>query len=134
MSKLGRSGLPSQIIRFTVSSGMSAALSFVLPITLHELGGIGERVAVAIGFASAYLFNFLMLRLFVFRSRNSLRADALRYLPTNGAFRLAEYSAFLALNLLLSVNYALAVFIVLAVSTVLKFFGYRRVFGGRRPV
>ena len=106
-------------------------LSFVLPIALHEIGGLPEQVSVGIGFASAYLFNFLMLRIFFFRSRNSLRADALQYLPVNGAFRIAEYGAFLILNTVFSVDYILATFTVLAVSTILKFFGYRRLFGAR---
>lgn len=132
MNTARRSGTIHQVFRFGLSSGMSAALSFILPVALHELGGVAERVAVAIGFACAYLFNFAMLRLFVFRSGNTLRQDALRYLPMNGAFRLAEYGAFLFLNSVLLLNYALAVFIVLTVSTVLKFFGYRRIFGSRR--
>ena len=122
------SGVAHQLMRFGLSSGLSAALSFMLPIALHEAGGVPERVAVAIGFVSAYIFNFAMLRLFVFRSRNSLRTDVLRYLPINGAFRLGEYGAFLLLEETLSLGYIASLFIVLAISTALKFFGYRRMF------
>lgn len=121
-------GLLHQIVRFTVSSGLSAALSFVTPIVLHEIGGLPERLSVGIGFASALTFNFLMLRVFVFRSRNSLRTDALKYLPINGAFRATEYLAFLVLNLVFSLSYIVSMFLVLSVSSALKFFGYRRIF------
>ena len=122
------SGVAHQFMRFGLSSGLSATLSFLLPIALHEAGDVPERLAVAIGFVSAYIFNFAMLRLFVFRSRNSLRTDLLRYLPLNGAFRLGEYGAFLLLEETLSLGYIASMFIVLAISTALKFFGYRRVF------
>ena len=115
-------------MRFGLSSGLSAMLSFLLPIALHEAEEVPERLAVAIGFVSAYIFNFVMLLLFVFRSRNSLRTDLLRYLPLNGAFRLGEYGAFLLLEETLSLGYIGSMFIVLAISTALKFFGYRRVF------
>lgn len=121
-------GVAHQLMRFGLSSGLSGMLSFLLPIALHEIGGVPERLAVAVGFVSAYIFNFAMLRLFVFRSRNSLRADTLRYLPLNAAFRLAEYGGFLLLEGMLSLGYIASLFIVLTISTVLKFFGYRRVF------
>ena len=122
------SSVAHQLMRFGLSSGLSATLSFFLPIALHEAAEVPERPAVAIGFVSAYIFNFAMLRLFVFRSRNSLRADALRYLPLNGAFRLAEYAGFLLLEGMLSLGYIASMFIILSISTVLKFFGYRVVF------
>ena len=115
-------------MRFGLSSGLSATLSFLLPIALHEAGGFPEPLAVGIGFVSAYIFNFATLRLFVFRSRNSLRADLVRYLPLNGAFRLGEYCAFLVVDEAHSLGYIASMFIVLAISTALKFFGYRRVF------
>lgn len=122
------SRLAQQLLRFGLSSGLSATLSFLLPIALHEAGRVPERLAVAIGFVLAYLFNFAMLRMFVFRSRNSLGTDALRYLPLNGVFRLVEYGGFLFLEGALSLGYIASMFTVLTISTVLKFFGYRRLF------
>lgn len=121
----------AQLARFMVSTGFSAALSFGLPIILHEWFGIAERVAVAIGFAVAYAGNILLLRLFVFRSRGSWRQQLARYIPANGAFRLAEYAAFLLLFERAGLDYRLAMLIVLGASACLKFFVYRWIFSDR---
>jgi putative flippase GtrA len=117
-----------QLTRFAISSGMSATLSLALPILLHEVGKVDENAAVAVGFVSAYVMNFFMLRVFVFKSKGGIFSQIVKYVPVNGFFRLAEFSFFLILNNLLSLNYILAVASVLFVSTVLKFFGYRRLF------
>ena len=131
MGGMRRAGLMGHLVRFAMSSGLSAMLSFALPVMLHEFLLVPVRVSVAIGFATSYLLNFLMLRSFVFRSANSLRGDASKYLVVNGAFRLAEYFAFLGLNEGIGIDYAAAVLIVLTLSTIMKFFGYRRLFSIR---
>lgn len=122
-------GLIDHVVRFGMTSGLSAALSLGLPVLLHEGLGIAVQIAVATGFATSYLANFVMLRSFVFRSQKSLKADLPRYLVVNGSFRVIEYFAFLGLYEGLSMNYALAVLIILTLSTIMKFFGYRRLFG-----
>lgn len=125
--------LIGQIARFGVSTGFSATLSFGLPIMLHELLGVSETVAVAIGFATAYVGNIMLLRNYVFRSKGDWRNQTIRYMLSNGAFRLAEYGAFLFLFEHLGLDYRLSVFAVLAVFAVIKFFVYRLVFtSGRR--
>ncbi len=125
---LAKSTLAAQLARFTVSTGFSAAMSFGLPIALHEWLGVGERIAVAIGFAAAYAGNIVLLRLFVFRSRGSWRKQLARYIPVNGAFRLAEYFAFLLLFERAGLDYRIAMLVVLGVSAGLKFFIYRWIF------
>lgn len=120
--------LRGQVLRFGVSTGFSASLSFLLPIALHELAGVPENIAVAIGFLTAYAGNFLLLRKFVFRSSAQLRGQAWRYVVTNGLFRLCEYGAYLALTTYGGLDYRLAVFLVLVVAALLKFFAYRVVF------
>ncbi len=122
-------GLIDHVVRFGMTSGLSAALSLGLPVLLHEGLGIAVQISVAIGFATSYLANFVMLRSFVFRSQKSLKGDLWRYLVVNGSFRVIEYFAFLGLYEGLSMNYALAVLIILTLSTIMKFFGYRRLFG-----
>lgn len=98
-------------------------------MVLHEVSAVPVRAAVAAGFAASYLVNFLLLRSFVFRSANKALHDAPRYLVTNGALRLIEYGAFLALHEALHINYAVSIFLILATSTVVKFFAYQRLFG-----
>lgn len=118
----------AQLARFMVSTGFSAAMSFGLPIILHERVGVAERFAVAIGFAAAYVGNIVLLRLFVFRSRGSWRKQLSRYIPANGAFRLAEYAAFLLLFERADLDYRIAMLVVLGTSACFKFFVYRWIF------
>ncbi len=109
-------------------------MSLGLPILLHDFLGVGEKLAVAVGFATAYVGNILMLRLFVFRSRGSWLGQVSRYVPTNGLFRLAEYLGFLGLFQYVGIDYKIAVIIVLGISFIFKFFAYRWIFVEMRPV
>lgn len=127
-----KDGLIGQVMRFMVSTGFSAAMSFLLPIALHELFGVPEKTAVAIGFVTAYLGNMLLLRVFVFKSTNDWKRDIAGYIVTNGAFRLMEYGAFIALLNYSGLRYIPVLLIVLGVSAVVKFFAYRWLFADRK--
>ena len=123
--------ITGQILRFGLSTGFSAAMSFGVPVLLHEYADMPQRLAVAIGFFAAYVGNIVLLRLFVFRSKGSWRAQVLRYIPTNGVFRLCEYFAFLGLFEKLGLDYRVALLLVLGTSSVIKFFAYRLIFTDR---
>lgn len=120
------------LVRFGLATLASASLSFLLPIILHEWGGMGERSAVGLSFAIAYAFNFLTLRRLVFASKASLGRDLWRYALVNALFRIAEFFAFAALRSAAILSYAAALLVVLAVSTLVKFFAYRWLFGRQR--
>ena len=120
--------LLAQVVRFGVSTGFSATLSVGMPIFLHEVFEIDPKVAVAIAFATAYVANIFLLKLFVFRSTGSWLAQLAKYIPINGAFRLAEYAFFLLLYSALAIEYRVAIIISLGVSAVFKFFIYRIIF------
>lgn len=126
--------MASQLMRFAVSTGLSAVLSFGLPIALHEYFGVAEKTGVAIGFAAAYVGNIVLLRVFVFRSQGSWRQQLARFIPANAVFRLLEYGAFLLLFERLGLDYRLAVLIVLGTSTLVKFFAYRLIFRDKAAV
>lgn len=126
-----RAPLVAALSRFALATLASALLSFLLPILLHEKAGLGERTAVGLSFAVAYVFNFLTLRRLVFASRASLGRDLWRYALVNALFRIAEFLAFAALRSAEILSYAAALLLVLAVSTLIKFFAYRRLFGER---
>ena len=128
--------IAGQLFRFGISTGFSAALSFGLPLLLHEHFGVPETLAVAIGFAAAYLGNIWLLRNFVFRSTGNWRREVLRYVAWNAVARLLEYAAFYALFANVGFDYRVALLLVLGISAVLKFFLYRWVFtdrSGRAP-
>ena len=118
----------SEILRFGMSTLFSASLSAGLPILLHEVLSVNEERAVAIGFATAYLANILLLKLFVFRSSGRWIHELIKYVPTNGLFRLLEYTVFLALVRVVDLDYRIAVFSVLSITLGLKFLVYRLIF------
>ena len=123
-----RSKLVRQARRFVVVSGLSAALSFGLPIALVELGGVDHARAVQIGLVAAYLSNLFAIRKYVFGSTNSWRSDVPKYVVANAVFRVVEYLVFEFLFTRLAINYAVALLAVLTASTLLKFFAYRFLF------
>jgi putative flippase GtrA len=99
-----------------------------LPIFLHEIMRLPANLSVGIGFLSAYVLNFVMLRSFVFRSSSTFRSDAMRYFPINAVFRFTEYFFFLILHSGIGINYIVANLTILTISTFVKFFSYRRLF------
>jgi putative flippase GtrA len=121
-----------QVFRFGISTGFSAALSFGLPLLLHEHLGVPEASAVAAGFVTAYIGNIWLLRSFVFRSTRNLRGDVFRYVTCNAVARLLEYTAFYLLFETFRFDYRIALLLVLGVSAVLKFFLYRWIFAERQ--
>ncbi len=124
--------LAGQLFRFAISTGFSAALSFGLPLLLHEYFDVAEALAVAIGFAAAYLGNIWLLRNFVFRSTGNWRSEIFRYVIWNAVARVIEYTAFYLLFRSFGFDYRIALLLVLGVSAVLKFFLYRWVFAERQ--
>ena len=130
MLAIGRDTI-GQLIRYGVSSGASAAVSLGLPVLLHEAFGVEQKLAVAISQASVLLLNFLMIRLFVFRSKSTAKRDLAYYVGSAVAFRGLEYLLFLALFELASLHYFLALLLTLGASTVVKFGWYRFLFHGR---
>ena len=117
------------MLRFGISTGLSASVSLGLPILLHELLHVEQKVAVAISQVTVLLMNFLTLRLFVFRAKGSVRGDMLRYFGSAAVFRGLEYLSFLALFELAGLFYLTALIITLVTSTLVKFVWYRFIFG-----
>ena len=127
MLAIGRDTV-GQLIRYGVSSGASAAVSLGLPVLLHEAFGVEQKLAVAISQVSVLLLNFLMIRLFVFRSKSKAKRDLGYYIGSAVAFRGLEYLLFLALFELAALHYFAALLLTLGVSTVVKFGWYRFLF------
>jgi putative flippase GtrA len=114
-----------------MSTGVSAAITIGLPALLHELLGLQQTVAVAISQSSALLVNFLMIRVFVFRSKRAAPRDLAYYVGSAAAFRGLEYLCFLALFELGHLYYLIALVLTLGTSTLIKFVWYRFLFGER---
>lgn len=121
-----------QLGKFAISTILSAGLTVLLPIILHERIGIPAGGAVAISQSTALAINFLMIRSFVFRSKRAARRDLPYYVGSALAFRSLEYLCFLGLFGLGHLYYVVALLLTLVSSTVLKFFWYRFLFDRNR--
>lgn len=119
-----------QIGRFATSTVLSAAITLGVPALLHEIFGVQQALAVGISQSSALLVNFLMIRVFVFRSNRAARHDLAYYVGSAVAFRGLEYLLFLMLYEL-GLFYLIALVLTLGTSTLLKFVWYRFLFGER---
>jgi len=120
-------------MRFGVSTVVSAGMTVVLPILLHELFGTPQKVAVAISQSCALLLNFMMIRMFVFASKRAAHRDVTYYILSAVGFRGLEYLGFLTLFQAAHLYYVTALVLTLGASTLLKFVWYRFLFG-RAPV
>jgi putative flippase GtrA len=124
-----------QLLRFGMATGLSAIISLGLPVLLHELLHVEQKIAVAISQVTVLLMNFVTLRLFVFPGKGSVRGDLMRYFGSAAMFRGIEYLSFLALFELAGLFYLTALVVTLITSTLIKFIWYRFLFGrGATPV
>ncbi|QTD55877.1 GtrA family protein [Parasphingorhabdus cellanae] len=117
-----------QIQKFVIVSATSATITLGIPIFLHEILGVQEKIAVLVAFVVAYLINFLSLRRLVFDSAASVRDDFVKFALSSLAFRTSEYVLFLVLHEFFGISYILALLAILTTATILKFFWYRRLF------
>ena len=117
-----------QAVKFAKTTVVSASLTLGLPVLLVEAFNLQQNTAVLVGFVCAYFFNMIVLRYYVFGSRNSWLRDFLKYAVANGIMRMLEFGSFVLLAGKLSIHYVAAILIVLCVGTVTKFFIYREVF------
>jgi putative flippase GtrA len=109
-----------ELVRYGLATLASAAISFGLPVALHELFGLAETLSVGIGLVCAFVFNFVSIRVFVFRSAGLIKRQVIGFLISSGLFRLTEFWLFLLLTKF-DTNYAIALIITLACSFAAKF-------------
>ena len=120
-----------QLARYGVSALTSAAVTVGLPVVLHEVGGIEQAKAAAISQTTALLVNFVMIRMFVFRSRRGAPRDFVHFAASAVAFRGGEYALFLLLFKVGGLYYLMALILTLGASTLIKFIWYRFLFDDR---
>ena len=126
-----RRDIAGELMRFGVATGLSAMVSLGMPIALHELFRVDQKVAVAISQVSVLAINFLTIKMFVFRGRGNVRTDMFRYMGSALAFRGIEYASFLLLFDVVGFFYITALVLTLGTSTLIKFVWYRFIFGER---
>ena len=128
-----KSRLVGEVVRYSSTTLLSAACSLGVPILLHEVFAIAEKSAAGTGFLLSYILNIILLRSFVFRSKNHWLRDVSRYVLATGFMRLFEFGAFVILLDYFGIDYRLSILLVLGLGTLIKFFVYRRAFGEKSP-
>jgi putative flippase GtrA len=123
--KLRASGLFGQGARWILATALSATLTMVTPMVLHEGLRVPQEVAVACGMAFVFFVNFFTVRTFVFCSRAPALRQLIQFGLSAAAFRIAEYGLFLALFQIAGLHYVVALFCALVVSFFSKFFVLR---------
>lgn len=125
METNGLKRIRGEVWRFGATTGLSATLSFGLPIALHELGRVDENFSVAIGFGFAFLANSILIPRFVFGNREPWKKQAIIYALTSAFFRIAEFLLFAIIFNIIKIDYRASLIMVLVASSTAKFFIYR---------
>ena len=105
ITKLHDAGLAKETFRYFVATAISACLSVLLPVSLHEIVGWSEEVAVGAGLIVVMLINFVVIRTYVFRSSGHIGRQMLGFIASSGVFRLGEYGLFLLFHQVLGVYF-----------------------------
>lgn len=106
------SGLWS-LIRFGGASGLGFLVILGTTALLHEIFGLRERFAYAVGLAVGLAFNFTTLRLFVFPGATQKVAVQFGQVAISSvAFRLVEYVLFLVAVEYVKWHYAVTALVV----------------------
>jgi len=121
------------LVRFFVGGLLSVGVTLGVTAYLHEIVGVHERIAAAVGFACALVTNFLFMRFYVFRGTPvPLLRQLAMFLASSGVFRGLEYAGFWATNAA-GVHYLAALVLVLGCSFVIKFVVYEKLVFARKP-
>ena len=121
------SGVVLEGVRFGLATAASAVLALGLPILLHELFGLNEEISVGVSFLIVFLFNFISVRIYVFRSKENALYQLIKFAIFGAMFRGLEYAVFLIMFRVTGIHYTICLIAVLTVSFVAKFFFHRRV-------
>ena len=117
----------NELLRYVSLSALSAFVTIVCPILLHEVAGVREEAAVGLSLVAAFILNFVMFRSFVFRSTGRAPRQFVRYLVFSLSFRVLEYLGFLLLFRVFSILYSASIVIVFVVSYVVKYICWKYV-------
>lgn len=117
-------------IRFVGSGLLVFPIGLLVSFLCHELLGWREEYAGFAAIAVLLLLNFVLARVFVFRSVASVGMQLPKFLAIALVMRGMEYLLFLTIFKVTKISYLLAMVAALVISSLTKFFLYRSwVFG-----
>jgi putative flippase GtrA len=123
--RIDGAGFKGEGVRYGIASALSTVLTLLLPVILTEIFELAANISVGISLSAAFMFNFIVIRFYVFRSAGSPLLELIKFALTSGAFRLAEYLAFYIFYDALDCNYLIVLIGVLLCSFCIKFFVQR---------
>lgn len=122
--RLSNSTRLTEVMRFVAAGGV-ATLSHWLTMALLILAGMFPAMATAIGAVLGALVNYLMQKIYTFRSTNSHRIALPRYIAACVFLWLANLLLFMLLNGLFFLSVASAQFITTAFVALMSYWLYR---------
>ena len=108
-------------MRFVKVTALSSLITLGLPVTLHEVLGLDPRIAIAVALMMAFFVNFALVRRYVFKSKEKVLPEAIRFGAMSLSFRLGEYVTFLTIYEVMELNYIVSFLGVQGTSVLLKY-------------
>ena len=111
--------------KYLIIGVSGTGLGIFISWNLHENFDLIEPLSVGISVTILYFIYFFMMRTFVFKARNSLLKQALRYLIVSFAMRSLEYGVFLLLFYTTEIYYLISYTASIALIFILKYFVHK---------
>ena len=116
-----------RIGKYLIIGVSGTGLGIFISWNLHENFDLIEPLSVGISVTILYFIYFFMMRTFVFKARNSLLKQALRYLVVSFAMRSLEYGVFLLLFYTTEIYYLMSYTASIALIFIVKYFVHKHI-------
>ena len=113
--------------RYFALGAVGFGLGIFLSWNFHENLNLSEPLSVGLSVVILFFFNFFTARTIVFKERNNLLKQAVRFLVVSLSMRSLEYSVFLLLFYKAEIYYLISYTTSIALVFVLKYFVYKNV-------
>ena len=113
--------------KYLIIGVSGTGLGIFISWNLHENFDLIEPLSVGISVTILYFIYFFMMRTFVFKARNSLLKQALRYLIVSFAMRSLEYGVFLLLFYTTEIYYLMSYTASIALIFIVKYFVHKHI-------
>lgn len=111
--------------KYLIIGVSGTVLGIFISWNLHENFDLSEPLSVGLSVTILYFIYFYMMRIFVFKARNSLLKQALRFLIVSFAMRSLEYGVFLLLFYTTEIYYLISYTASITLIFILKYFVHK---------
>lgn len=114
-----------RLTRYFMIGVIGSGFGILISWNMHENLNLSEPISVGISVIILYFLYFFMVRTFVFKARNRLLKQALRYLIVSFVMRSLEYGVFLLLFYTTNFYYLISYTASIALIFLLKYFAHK---------